>query len=195
MDDDKITRRRKWERRVELDRWSMELLRTLPLTDVIKAVDERRRDADSDDYYTLTHELTGLLTAARREPEAERIIDEMIARLPDDMRFPIQKASLHLYFTNEPNKALEAIEVALARAYRTGFFRREALGVKARILLKLGLSNQLSRTLEEIMALKVKRDIPDSERERDFVDRAPPGIIREDVLARYNVFCPREDGD
>jgi hypothetical protein len=132
------------------------------------------------------------LRVARREPEAERIIDEMIARLPDDVRFPIAKASLHLDCTNDPEKALEAIEVALVRAHRTGFFRREALGVKARILLKLGRGGQLSQTLEEIMALEMKRDIPDSMRERDFVDRAPPGMIREDVLARYNVFCPRK---
>jgi hypothetical protein len=74
-------------------------------------------------------------------------------------------------------------------------FRREALGVKARILLELGLGDQLSRTLEEIMALEMKRDIPDCPRERDFVDRAPPGMIREDVLARYNVFCPMKDSD
>jgi len=135
-----------------------------------------------------------LLSAAGRESEAERIVDEMIARLPDDVRFPIRKASLHLYCMDDPKKALEAIEVALTRAHRTGFFRREALGVKARILLELGLGDQLSRTLEQIMSLEMKRGIPDSMRERDFVDRAPPGMIADDVLARYNIFCPRKDG-
>jgi hypothetical protein len=194
-DDDETTRREKWERIRELGRWVLELLDTLPLNEVIEAIDERRRDLDGDEYYTLTLELSGFLRVARREPEAERIIDEMIACLPDDVRFPIAKASLHLYCTNDPEKALEAIEVALVRAHRTGFFRREALGVKARILLELGLGDQLSQTLEEIMALEMKRDIPDSMRERDFVDRAPPGMIKEDVLARYNVFCPRKDSD
>jgi hypothetical protein len=194
-DDDEIARRKKRERIRELSRWVRELLDTLPLNDVIAAIDERRRNADGDEYYTLTLELCSFLRVARREPEAERIIDEMIACLPDDVRFPIVKASLHLYFTDNSEKALEAIEVALVRAHRTGFFRREALGVKARILLQLGLGDQLSQTLEEIMALEMKRDIPDSARERDFVNRAPPGMIREDVLARYNVFCPRKDSD
>ena len=192
-DDDEIARRKK--RLKELDGWVRELLDTLPLNDVIEAIDERRRDLDGDEYYILTLELCSFLQVARREPEAERINAEMIARLPDDVRFPIQKASLHLYGMNDPEKALEAIDVALVRAHRTGFFRREALGVKARILLELGLGDQLSQTLEEIMALEMKRDIPDSGRERDFVDRAPPGMIREDVLARYNVFCPREKSD
>jgi len=84
---------------------------------------------------------------------------------------------------------------ALVRARRTGFFRREALGVKARILLKLGLGNQLSQILEEIMSLEMKPGIPGVRRERDFVDRAPSGMIAEDVIARYNVFCPRRDDE
>jgi hypothetical protein len=195
MDDDEFDWARKRQRRAELVRWTMELLKTLPLPDVIKAVDERRRDADGDDYRALTMDLSFFLCAAGRESEAVPIIDEMIARLPDDVRFPIRKALLLLSSMNDPGKALEAIEVALVRAHRTEFFRREALGVKARILLQLGHGDQLSQTLEEIMALEMKRDIPDSGRERDFVDRAPPGMIREDVLARYNVFCPREDSD
>ncbi len=193
MDDDKITPRKQLDRIVELGRWVLELQNTLPLADVIKAVDERRRDADSDDYYTLTLNLSPLLFVAGREPEAERIVDEMIARLPDDVRFPIHKAALHMHM-NDPKKALEAIDVALVRAHRAGCFRREALGVKARILLELGLGDQLSRTLEEIMSIEMKRGNRDSMRERDFVDRAPPGMIAEDVLARYNIFCPRGNG-
>jgi len=43
------------------------------------------------------------------------------------------------------------------------------------------------------MSLEMKHEIPDSRRERDFVDRAPAGMIAEDVLARYNVFCPKRD--
>jgi hypothetical protein len=58
-------------------------------------------------------------------------------------------------------------------------------------LLGLERGEELSRTLEEIMSLEMKRDIPDIPRERDFVDRAPPGMISADVLARYDAFCPR----
>lgn len=181
------------DRAVALGRWVENLRRTLSLAEAIETVEERRRRADRDDSYTLALEVVHLLIAARREPEADRIVDEMIARLPDDVRFPIGKATLRLYFMDSPESALEAIDMALVRAYRTEFFRREALGVKARILLELGRGEQLSQTLEEIMSLEMKYGIPDVGRERDFVDRAPPGMIAEDVLARYNVFCPKRD--
>jgi hypothetical protein len=195
MDDEKAAVRKKLDRMVELSRWADELWNTLPLAEALEAIEDRIRDADSDDRYTLTLDLKNLLLGAGRESEAERIIDEMIACLPDDVRFPLSKASLYLYYTEEPEKALDAINMALDRAYRTGFFRREALGAKARILLKLGRGEQLSQTLEEIMSLEMKYEIPDSRRERDFVDHAPPGMIAEDVLARYNIFCPKRDNE
>jgi len=140
-------------------------------------------------------QLHHLLIEAGRELEADRMIDEMLTYLPDEVLLAISKASLHLYFMHDPEGALEAINVALVRAHRTGFLRRDALGVKARILLKLGFGDQLSRTLEEIMSLEMKQGIPDCGRERDFVDRAPAGMIEEDVLARYNAFCPKRDAE
>jgi len=150
---------------------------------------------DSEDQYDLALYFANLLVEAGRDREALPILDEMIGRLPDDLRFPIEKATLYLYFLKDPEEALRSIDVALQRACRTGFFRREALGVKARILLQLGRGEQLSEVLEEIMSLQITRDIPDIGRERDFVDRAPPGLIREDVLARYNQFCPKRPDD
>ena len=98
-------------------------------------------------------------------------------------------------FSDDLEGALEAVDVALQRAYRTGFYRREALGNKARILLKLGRGEELSRVLEEIMSLKITKGIPDIGRERDFVDRAPPGMIPPDILARYNEFRPKRPTD
>ena len=195
MDDDKATLRKQLRRIVALDRWVNRLRTTLPLADAIRAVDERRREANNDDKRTLTLDLHHLLIEAGRELEADRIIDEMLVCLPDDVLLAISKATLHLYFMHDPEGALEAINVALVRAHRTGFLRRDALGVKARILLKLGFGDQLSRTLEEIMSLEMKQGIPDCGRERDFVDRAPAGMIAEDVLARYNAFCPKRDAE
>jgi len=119
----------------------------------------------------------------------------MIELYPDDVRCPISKVTLYLYFLDDPEEALRCIDLALHRAYRTGFFRREALGVKARILLQLGRGEQLSRVLEEIMSLQMMKDIPDIGRERDFVDRAPPGLISGDIVTRYDEFCPKRAGD
>jgi tetratricopeptide (TPR) repeat protein len=179
---------------VELEQWADELRTKLSLARVIDEIKARMREADDNENYQLVLILKNVLIEAGREQEAARIIDEMVTRLPNDVRFPIAKASLYLYFLKNLEEALESINEALARAHRTGFFRREALGVKARILLELGLGEQLSQVLEEIMSLEMRHGVPDVGRERDFVDRAPPGMILEDVLARYNVFCPRRDG-
>jgi hypothetical protein len=122
-------------------------------------------------------------------------LDQIIERYPNAVRPLISKATLHLYYLDNPEEALRAIDVALEMAYRDGFFQREALGVKARILLKLGRGEQLCRILEEIMSLQMTKGVPDVGRERDFVDRAPPGLIPEDVLTRYNQFRPKRAGD
>jgi hypothetical protein len=119
----------------------------------------------------------------------------MIERYPDDVRFPIRKATRYLYFWDDLEEALRCIDLALQRAHRSGFFRREALGVKARILLHLARGEQLSEVLEEIMALHMIKGVPDIGRERDFIDRAPPGLISEDVVRRYNEFRPKCAGD
>jgi hypothetical protein len=60
--------------------------------------------------------LKGLLIETRRDQEAAQIIDGMISRLPDDVRFPIAKASLNFYFLDDPEKALASIDKALTRA-------------------------------------------------------------------------------
>jgi hypothetical protein len=130
-----------------------------------------------------------------RDPEAVQIVDEVIEQFPDDVRLSMQKASLYLYFLKKPEKALPRIDLALQRAYRTGLFRREALGVKARILVELRQGEQLSKVLEEIMSMQMMKGVADVGCERDFVDRAPPGLISEDVLARYNQFRPKRAGD
>jgi len=161
------------------------------LSDAIRAIEQRRLGAVDEDDYVLALDLKNLLVEAGRDTDADTLITDMMSRLPDDVRFPICRAMLYLYVTNNAEEALHAINVALVRARRTGYFRREALGDKARILLQLGRGEELSEVLEEIMSLEMTADIPDIGRERDFVDRAPPGMIAEDVLARYDAFCPR----
>ncbi len=102
---------------------------------------------------------------------------------------------MYLYWLDDPEEALRCIDRALERAYRTESFRRESLGVKARILLQLGRGEQLTPVLEEIMSLKIIKGDPDIGRERDFVDRAPPGLLPQDVVDRYNQFRPKRAGD
>jgi hypothetical protein len=176
-------------------RWLGQLRSELPLNDAIDIVSARMRAANGEDHRILAGELARLWSEAGRDDEALQVLGETMARYPDDVRPAISKATKYLYDLAKPTEALRCIDVALERAYRTLFFRREALGVKARILLQLGRGDQLSDVLEEIMSLQIKKDIPDVGRERDFVDRAPPGLIRKDVLDRYNQFRPKRAGD
>jgi tetratricopeptide (TPR) repeat protein len=158
-------------------------------------VSDRFETAAGEDRRWLGFELGFLLKEAERYDEALLLYAKLMERYPDDVRPALSRAMTFFYCLDDPDEALRCINVALDRARRTGFFRREALGDKARILLALGRGDELSDLLEEIMSLQITKDIPDIARERDFVDRAPPGFIREDVLGRYNQFRPKRPDD
>jgi hypothetical protein len=68
-----------------------------------------------------------------------------------------------------------------------------ALYTKARILFALGRGDELGQVLEQIMAMDLYFNIGDRGKQRDFVDDASPGLIREDIVTRYNAFCPKQD--
>ena len=180
---------------LKLAEWVWQLRREQSRHRVIDIVSERAQQADGDDYRFLAFEFAHLLREAERIDEAIQTLDQVSDRYPDDVRAVMGKASIYFWRLDQPEQALECIDVALERARRTGFSRREALGDKARILLKLSRGDELSDVLEEIMSLQMVPGIPDVARERDFVDRAPPGLIRKNVLERYNEFCPRRPDD
>ncbi|MGY4159037.1 hypothetical protein ACVINW_004879 [Bradyrhizobium sp. USDA 4461] len=179
----------------DVDEWIKRLRRAKPLGQVIRAVGERLATAEGDYYRFLGGELVLLLREAGRNLDALVILDELLGRFPSDIRSAISKATIYFYSLNQAEQALIWINVALGHANHAGRFRREGLGEKARILLELGRGEELSDVLEEIMAVQIAADEPDVGRERDFVDRAPPGLIRKKVLDRYNEFRPRRAGD
>lgn len=181
------------DRQISIHQWVHDLEKSLPIDDVIDRVQTRLKEADAKDKDSLTFELSLLLKSANRYDEALLLIDGEIERKPDDVRYPISKAALYHYCLDDFEQALVWIDFALERAFRTNFFRREALGDKARILLRLGRGEELGQVLEQIMSLDMYYDVPDIGKERDFVDRAPPGLICEDIVARYNAFCPNRD--
>ncbi|QPF93779.1 hypothetical protein [Bradyrhizobium commune] len=180
---------------VRVEGWIRRLRTEAPLDRVIATVTRRLEQTDGDDHRSLSYELVFLLREAERNQEALQLLDQILQCYPDDVLPGINKANVFFNSLDEPEEALKCIEVALERAYRTKYFRRQALGNKARILLKLGRGDELSDVLEEIMSLQMVTNIPDVARERDFVDRAPSGLIRKNVLDRYNEFRPRRPGD
>jgi hypothetical protein len=176
-------------------RWFGDLRKGRPIDSIIDEVAAQFRAASGEERRWLISPFVTFLVIALRAPEAVQIVDEMMEQFPDDVRLPMEKATLYLYSLKDPDKALPCIDLALQRAHRTGLFRREALGVKARILVELGQGEQLSEVLEEIMSMQMMKGVADVGRERDFIDRAPPGLIPEDVLARYNQFRRKRAGD
>lgn len=175
--------------------WLRQMDRGVSPNDIIDDISATLRTANAQDRDELVHHRETFLVIAKREREALQILDQMIEEHPDDVRLPMRKANINLYFLQDMEEALRCINAALELAHQTLFFRREALGVKARILLQLGRGEELSSVLEEIMSIKMIKGIADVGRERDFVDRAPPGLISEDVLARYDQFRAKRKGD
>lgn len=161
------------------------------ISDVIERLRVDMQNASSRDYFALARELYALLTEEGRHDEALRLAEEVIAQDPDDVLFAIWRATLCQECLGDLQKASESIDVALARALRTREWLRYALGVKARVLLALGRGEDIAPVLEQIMSLKLDRDIADISRERDFVDAAPPRRISADVVACYDRFCPK----
>jgi tetratricopeptide (TPR) repeat protein len=180
----------------EIHDWVWQLRkRGSPVQEAIRKVSDRFKTAEGEEHRDLGFELGLLLGEAGRYDEKLLLHAELMDRYPNDVRSAISRAMTFFYGLGDSDEALRCINVAVDRARRTGFFRREALGDKARILLELGRGDELSDVLEEIMSLQMTKDIPDIARERDFVDRAPPGFIREDVLVRYNQFRPKRPDD
>ncbi|HLH86974.1 MAG TPA: DUF3658 domain-containing protein [Xanthobacteraceae bacterium] len=108
---------------------------------------------------------------------------------PDSARPLIALASQKLYDENLPDEAMHIIERAIAAAMRSGLFRREALGVKARIALELADYRAVEDSLRQIMALTMTRGHVDIGAERDFFDRLPPGSIDPEVARAYDEYC------
>ncbi len=175
--------------------WTEQLRREQSLDLVIDIVAQRADQEEGEVHLFLVYELAGLLNEAGRSAEAIQLLEQTLDRYPDEVRPALIMTSIHLITLERPEDALMSIEVALERARRSGAFLREALGNKARILLELSRGNDLSDVLEEIMSVQVRPSVPDIARERDFVDRAPPGLIRANVLERYNEFRPRRSSD
>ena len=90
--------------------WAERLRKEESLDHAIEAVQTRMRDSSSEDRRYLASSLVSLINRAERDSETVEVIDEMIERDRDDVRFPIMKASHYLYFMDDAKEALNFID-------------------------------------------------------------------------------------
>ena len=119
---------------VKLHQWYDSLQRTKRDAEIIEEIELRIRSTqDQETVKYLTSILASELRRQEKYPEAETTLLGLAANFPDDPAPLISLAEQELYFEQNPAKALSLADRALERAHRYGNFRRQALGVKARI--------------------------------------------------------------
>ena len=175
---------------LEILRWRDDWHESHLEADIVTALEERIRDeADPRRLQTLRW----LLAREQRDrgnylaAEAVQLADA--GANPDNARPLIALATQKLYDENLPDEAMGIIERAIAAAMRSGLFRREALGVKARVALELADYRAVEDSLRQIMALAMTRGHIDIGAERDFFDRLPPSSIDPEVAHAYDEYC------
>jgi hypothetical protein len=185
---------RRRNRTDDIYRWHEEWRQTRPEIDVIPAIEDR---VQSETHPLRLHALRYLLAEEHRErgdyagAEAAFLAD--FDANPEDPMPLIRLASQKLDDQNQPEAAMPAVERAVDVALRSGMFRRQALGVKARIALALGRHAVVEDVLRLILQLTFTRGNLDAGAERDFFDALPQGSIDGDVARAYDAYC-REHG-
>jgi tetratricopeptide (TPR) repeat protein len=172
-------------------RWYENLRRTHTSTQIIEALQDRIRNnvdgaaARWELNWTLASEYCDRGDHAAAEAIYRRIFDDD----PDDPLPLIRLSEQKLYYEAAPEEAMGLIDIALSSAYRSGDFRRHALAVKARIALQLKQYKAVEDVLKAIMQLEFNPESVDIGRERDILDRLPPGTIDEEIARRYDQYC------
>jgi hypothetical protein len=182
----------------EINSWFIQLdRRRTPNTNLVPAIEQRMAaESDPDKLRALRLFLAEELAFVGRLSEAETEYLRLHEELPDDPMPLIFLASTKLYNENHPESALPVINKAVEVAFRSGNFRRYALGVKARTALALKKYKVVEDVLERLLALKFVRGNLDCAAERDFFDRIPLGVIDEDIRRRFDQrFPPKPENE
>jgi hypothetical protein len=173
----------------EIYRWYDDWWENEP-DDVVPAIEGRIRH---ESHPLKLSALRLLLAEEHRDrgdyPAAQAVYLAGFAADPNQPPPLIAIARQKLEYEDQPEAAMGIIDRAIEVATREGIFRREALGVKARIALRLETYPVVEDVLRQIMHLTFTRGNIDEEAERDFLDRLPPGVIDADVARAYDEYC------
>jgi hypothetical protein len=174
----------------EIHRWRDEWRESHRELDIVPALEERIR---TEQHAGRLRALRALLAQEHRDrgdyiaAEAVYLADAETGH--DRWRPLISLANQKLYDEDRPEEAMPIIDRAVAVAMGAGLFRREALGVKARIAAELEDYAAVENVLRQIMTLAFTRGNADVGAERDFLDRLPPGSIDPEVARAYDEYC------
>jgi hypothetical protein len=174
--------------------WHDEWRETDAEPDIVSALKERiGHEAHPDRLKTFR----SLLAQEYRErgdfEAAESVLLASLEADPESPRPLISLANQKLDSQEQPEAAMRVIDRAVEIAMASGLFRREALGVKARIALEQNAYPVVEDVLRQIMALTFTRGHLDIGAERDFFDRLPAGSIDPSMARAYDAYC-RERG-
>jgi hypothetical protein len=133
-----------------------------------------------------------VLIAQGQDAAALDVIHQRLRDAPDD---PLEWGSLARFhsvrhdtteFSPDPLRAaLDAIDVAVEKARRTGHYLRFCLNDRCRIAVAMQRWDLLDDSLRQILAIPPGRGVPDIQLEDDFLRRVPDGVIDPKVMAAY----------
>ncbi len=169
------------------DEWIHRHEFTRPRDKELVRIIERRIEEEShlESLYTLRLFLARELRLKHRHSESRAVYMRLHDDFPDRPQPLISLASQKLCEEDDPEVALGVIDRAIDVAFRSGDFRRYALGEKARIALALKRYDLVEEVMRLILPLKTAPGHFDCGIERDFLDRLPPGVIDETVRNQY----------
>jgi tetratricopeptide (TPR) repeat protein len=175
-------------------RWYEDVEGTSAGLELVYALKER---IDSEPDAANRRELNLILAQEYRQEEdyaaCEAIYLQLFETKPDDPVPLIKLAEQKLYFERQPEAAMRIIDQAVEVAYGSGNFRRNALGVKARIALAMEDFKVVEGVLTQIMQLGFEFGKIDVGFMRDFFDRLPPGSIDPELARQYDEHCRAAD--
>lgn len=117
--------------------------------------------------------------------EAEMVIRERIALEPEIPDAWISLALHFLYCTQELDKALSAINVALKKAEAERNFFRHAHLERIRIAIAMKAYSIVEESLIQLINYVPPRGTQDIRLESEFLPRIPQGAVNESVIERY----------
>jgi hypothetical protein len=173
----------------ELYEWYSSLVHLRDPAYLTESLLERiRTEPDSDLMRDLKSLLAGEYASQGKYTDAEEIYLGLHRDAPTDALPLIALAGQKLYLEDQPEAALRAVDAALDAAFRSCNFPRYALGVKARVALKLKSYDIIEDALRQLLQLTFEPGNLDGAIERDFFDRLPSGAINQELARKFDEY-------